>query len=196
MITHPVLQWVFTIGFACIALYLLWRMVSEFKHPTQALGHGLHVLMALDMIAMAWPWWELIPWWPQLILFGAATLWFLIMAVLRARRVVPKGAVVGHSAWHQVVHALMMGAMVWMVAVMAPGEGLGHAHHDHGPMSDLEAVSGLVLVVFMVVALLLELVDATKLLAKRVKGCWPHVVEHVVMAAMLLGMAGMCWLML
>lgn len=196
MITHPIQLWIFTIAFICIALYLLARLVSERRNPGQAVSHGLHALMALDMVAMAWPWWEVIPWWPQLILFSVATGWFLVMALLRARRIVPRDAVVGHTAWHQLVHALMMGAMVWMVAVMAPGQGAGHAHHDHGEMSGAAAAAGLVLVVLLLVAVLLEIWNAGTLMRKRENESRAQVLERAVMAVMLAGMAWMCWLML
>nr|WP_269452110.1 DUF5134 domain-containing protein [Tessaracoccus coleopterorum] len=79
----------------------------------------MHLLMALVMAAMAWHWWRMLPWTAQLVFFAAATLWFIGVAIaLRVGRFEREQLV--HPAWHQVVHAIMMASMTWMVAVMPP----------------------------------------------------------------------------
>lgn len=197
MITDPVLQWSFSIIFALVALYLLWRVAAERKHPVQAVGHGLHLAMAVVMVAMAWPWWDRLPWLPQLLLFSVATLWFLAMAVLRSRKTISGHDVVGHKARHQLVHALMMGSMVWMVAVMAPCEtDHSHGHHHHeSEMSQFASVVGIGVTILLFAAAILAIIDAVVQMRRSGPGHLGRVAEHGVMATMLTGMAAMCWLM-
>jgi hypothetical protein len=65
------------------------------------------------MIAMLWPWGQLVPRWPEVAVFVVAAVWFLVRAFLPGRR--------GHSRGRGecVYHVVAMGAMAWMVALMA-----------------------------------------------------------------------------
>nr|WP_269151194.1 DUF5134 domain-containing protein [Spelaeicoccus albus] len=77
-----------------------------------------HLLMAIAMIAMAWPSGMGVPAGPQVVVFGLAAVWLVVQALL-ARRPWMKGAHGTHqhpiALWY---HAFMMGAMVLMVVMM------------------------------------------------------------------------------
>lgn len=122
MITEFGLRWVLTVVFAGTALYSLFALVSSptrtgsraLPRPVARVGYSLHVVMSVAMIAMAWPWGMSIPLVPQIIVFALAAGWFLVVAVVRWRR--PGGEHDSRAAL--IAHAAMMGAMVWMLAVM------------------------------------------------------------------------------
>lgn len=193
MITNPVWQWVFSVVFVAIAGYLAWRAVADRRRPLQTIGDVLHLLMALVMAAMAWPWWYSLPWLAQLIIFAFSTLWFLAVGLGQWLGRFEPEQLGCHPAWHQVVHALMMGAMTWMVAVMPPGHG-GHGEHAMHTMGTTATVLGIVATALLFVAAVVQLVDAAPELRRR--GLTRHVVDSLVMVVMLIGMGAMCWLMI
>lgn len=179
MITSPLWQWVFTAVFASIACYLAWRLGKDRNRPVLLIGNVFHLLMALVMVAMTWPWWRALPWLPQLVLFSVSTLWFIGVTIAqRLGRFEPQ-QLGCHPAWHQGVHAVMMGSMTWMVAVMPPG--------GHHMMSNAAMLTGLLLTIGLVVGAVLLPVDAVRANGKAGHG-W---LETLVMVAMLLGMAVM-----
>ena len=183
MISDPTVRVIFTALFIAIAGYLGYRAVEQRRRPVQVIGDLAHLVMALVMAAMAWHFWRMLPWTAQLVFFGAATLWFIGVAVaLRVGRFEPDQ--LAHPAWHQVVHAVMMASMVWMVAVMPPG---GHHH----AMSPLEMGIGYALTAAMLVAAVAFAVGAAR--HRDHKG--HRTLDTVVMIAMLLGMSWMNWLM-
>lgn len=191
MLTDPVLQWPFTLVFSAVAVYLAFRVLTARGGALLRVSHLLHLAMALVMIAMSWPVWNSLPWRLQLVFFMAATLWFVVLALLRVVRVLPAATGRHRHLWHELCHAVMMGAMTWMVWAMPPGDD-SHAHHlDMGHMAGLTEVqrtAGEVLVVALLAALFVELV-----LLFREK---PRSLDPVATVLMLVGMAGMCWVML
>ncbi|MGO2684826.1 MAG: DUF5134 domain-containing protein, partial [Microbacterium sp.] len=203
----PALQWTFTVVFAALAVHSAYRIVVDRTRPAQALGHGLHVLMAADMAAMPWPWWTVIPGSWQIVLFSIATAWFLVLLVLQVRRTIPRRVLGGHGPWHQAGHAVMMLAMVWMVAAMNPvGEAAsasGHdpgaapsAAHTHAAVSGWDAATGIAVTAALLVAgvvLLVEFVDCVRGPARTWRGHTGDVASGAVMS---FGMAAMSWLML
>ncbi|MFB7633542.1 DUF5134 domain-containing protein [Streptomyces sp. NPDC056149] len=127
MIAASGLRWVLTVLYALPALYGLRSVVARDGALVDRIGHGLHAVMGLLMIAMVWPWGMGPPAGPQVWLFVAGALWFGCAGPLRAQ-----SADRGRALLAALPHVLMMGAMAWMVAVMGSspmpaGQGGGRA---------------------------------------------------------------------
>ncbi|MFG3132310.1 DUF5134 domain-containing protein [Streptomyces tendae] len=128
MIAASGLRWILTLMFAAPVLYGLWRLVLPTTGLTGRVGHVLHAAMGVLMIAMAWPWGMDLAVAPQVVLFTAGAVWFVGTSLIRPGGRSRTGAVL--AAWP---HALMMGAMAWMVAAMATsGSTAGHGSGGHG----------------------------------------------------------------
>ncbi|MEV5698121.1 DUF5134 domain-containing protein [Streptomyces anthocyanicus] len=132
MIAANGLRWILTLMFAAPALYGLWRLARPTTGLTGRVGHLLHAAMGVLMIAMAWPWGMDLAVAPQVVLFTAGALWFVAASLVWPGERSRSGAV--RAAWP---HALMMGAMAWMVAAMGTsgamaghGGGAGHGGHE------------------------------------------------------------------
>ncbi len=128
MIDGLLLRWLVT------GLFLLsgagFVMVTDRRSWTSVLSHGLHLMMAIAMAAMAWPQGLRLPTTPAEVFFLAAALWF-VMTAIRAARMIAQRAVRGY-------HALTMFAMAWMYAAMnghLPSGRLGSGHHAPPDMS-------------------------------------------------------------
>lgn len=205
MTSDPAVQWTLTVLFAASSIYSLWRLAGC-RHVFTGLGHTLHLGMNLGMVAMAWPWWSRLPVVPQLVFFAAAAVFFASAAGWHAVDGLPSGEPVqqrwaGHhqDASVQAVHAVMMLAMVWAVAVMSPVQGAAH-HLDHGAhaarLGAGAAVGGAVLVGALVAGAGVFLVQLVR--HRRGHGAaWGRVeTDHLAGASTSLGMAAMCGLML
>lgn len=167
MVTSPVLQWALTAVFVAVAMYCVVELVGG--HARRAPDHLAHLVMSLDMAAMAWPWWSEVPRAPQLVVFALATAWFTarLFVALGTRwrrsgswrgwpgaplRRAATGAarLLGHLA-----DAAMMLAMTWMVAVMGTSMTAGRemasamAGHQHGMLPPTHVAAGLVLTAAM-----------------------------------------------
>ncbi|MEU9635825.1 DUF5134 domain-containing protein [Streptomyces tendae] len=128
MIAASGLRWILTLMFAAPVLYGLWRLVLPTTGLTGRVGHVLHAAMGVLMIAMAWPWGMDLAAAPQVVLFTAGAVWFVGASLIRPGALSRTGAVL--AAWP---HALMMGAMAWMVGAMATsGSTAGHGSGGHG----------------------------------------------------------------
>lgn len=127
MIADLTLRWVVTLLFVVAAIECVLTLVVVRHHRAAAIGHSLHLLMAVAMAVMAWPRGAALPTTGPMVVFLIATLWFVSVAVL----------VVTTTAGRLVngYHAVMMFAMAWMYAAMngsiLPGHSAG-GHHDHG----------------------------------------------------------------
>lgn len=206
MVTDPRAQWAFTVVFAAVAIYSLYRVFADRSRPTQAVGQGLHLLMAADMVAMSWDWWTVIPVSLQIAVFAAGTAWFLVLLVLQLRRVITRRMLGGHGPWHQVAHAVMMLAMVWMVAAMSPmvssstsgesGTPMPASGHSHSGLTGSDAATGIAVTVALLVTavvLVVEFVDCIRGPARTWRGHTGDVASGAVMS---FGMAAMIALML
>lgn len=192
---EPLARWAFTVVFGVLACYMVGRLVAEIRKPLQAVMHLLHLVMAVVMVAMAWPWWGYVPALPQVVFFVAATIWFGVLAVLLASRRVSHYDTGCHGPLHQVSHAASMLAMVWMVVVMAPTGDAPVAHHSHAALGAGSVLVGTAVTAAMAVsavALLVEAFDAMR----RSRPAPPGPVDSVAGAVMTAGMAAMCWMML
>ena len=161
MIDGAVLRWALTILFLlCIGLY--GRQAFGARAWQQRVGWLLHVLMAAAMIAMVWPAGMRVPALLYVLVFTAAALYFVYLALF------------GPQVDHAFYHAVMMAAMVVMGVAMTstampatsstPAMGAGHhmAMADMGaapssgfgtPPTWVTVVSGLAAAGFLVVAL-------------------------------------------
>jgi len=105
LITSVVLHWALTVLFVvCVGLYARQAIGDHGWQPR--LGWSLHVLMAIAMIAMAWPARMSIPTLVYVLVFTAGALYFVYLGLFGPR--------IDHSFYH----AVMMGAMVAMAVVM------------------------------------------------------------------------------
>ncbi|MER5497726.1 DUF5134 domain-containing protein [Streptomyces sp. NPDC002561] len=130
MIAATGLRWILTLLFCALAAHGLWRALTARSRPwTARLAHALHAVMALAMFAMAWTWGMDLPGTPQVVFFSVAAAWFVSAALA-----LPEGPGSRTRALVDALpHAVMTGAMAWMVAAMSmDATGGGHAHDMPG----------------------------------------------------------------
>lgn len=121
MIAAHGLRLVLTVLFTAVTVLSLVRAIRPgvFRAASERITHGLHAVMGLAMGVMVWPWGMDLPAAPQAAFFALAAAWFVGMALLRSRGLRSRSpAVVGHAATHGLLHAVMMGAMAWMLLAM------------------------------------------------------------------------------
>ena len=205
MVSDPVLQWVLTVAFSATGLSALVRIGID-RRPLVVVGHLLHLAMSAGMVAMCWPWWTTISAVPQLIVFGGAAAWFVVLLVLQLARRIPRAALGGHSPWHQAAHAIMMFAMVWMVVSMSAADAAmagtgadmamdGGAHHHGGSLPLWASLSGVALTAALLVRGVVFLVEL--IVCLRGRTTWlGHTGDVTTGTVMGLGMAAMCWPMI
>lgn len=163
MITSLALRWALTILFVvCTGLY--GRQAIGARAWPPRLAWWLHVLMAVAMIAMAWPAGMGIPTLLYVPVFTVGALYFVYLGVF--------GPAVNHSFYH----AVMMAAMVAMAVVMPSamsgmsatpgvpgmsampdmpmaGAGVAHAAGSAAPPAWVSVLCGLAAAFFLGVAL-------------------------------------------
>ena len=194
MVSDPVLQWALTLAFTATAVYALLRLIVD-RQPLLTVGNALHLAMSAAMVAMCWPWWTVIPSIPQLIVFASGAAWFAALVVLQGGRRVSRAALGGHSAWHQVSHAIMMLAMTWMVIAMPSGSTPAEDTHHHGGLDLWGSLSGVAVTAALLISGVIFLVECV--LGLRGRRTWfGHAGDVASGAAMSLGMAAMCWPMI
>ncbi|MCV7345825.1 DUF5134 domain-containing protein [Mycolicibacterium rhodesiae] len=109
MIADLTLRWVVTLLFVFAAAECLSTLVVGDRRPPAVVSQLLHVVMAVAMAVMAWPWGAALPTVAPMVFFLLATLWFVAVTA--------SPICAGHRI-AGVYHALMMLAMAWMYAVM------------------------------------------------------------------------------
>ncbi len=180
-------SWATTVVFATTGATSLVLLVIRRGGVFPRVLQGLHALMSVGMIGMAWA----LPVPPAvgIAVYGIAT---LLLAALWLRSAGPRGRpIADHPTWMLAVHAAMMAAMVWM---SLPG-GHGTAHgggHDHGMgMPDVQLAIGLALTVGVLAGTVLSVAEAV-LCAIRTPPRWrAHVLDDAVAALMGAGMSAM-----
>jgi uncharacterized protein DUF5134 len=121
----PALQWTLTGLFGvCAGLYLQQVRTAHVWQPKVA--WSLHALMAVAMIAMAWPWGMRVPPIAYVLLFTASALYFAYLGMFTAH--------VGHTRYH----ASMMASMVLMALAMPVS-----AMPERPSMADMGAMAGM-----------------------------------------------------
>lgn len=108
MIADPQLRWVVTAALAAAAVLCGIGLVRHRGGAIGAVGHGIHVLMAVAMIDMAWPSAMVLPLPAGVVVFAAFTVFYVVATVARHYRPV-----------NGLYHVAMMAAMSWMYAVMS-----------------------------------------------------------------------------
>ena len=76
------MQWTLTLFFLGIAAVSAFRVVADRSLPVAAISHAAHLVMAVVMAAMVWPWWASVWVLPQLLFFWVAAAWFVALSVL------------------------------------------------------------------------------------------------------------------
>jgi hypothetical protein len=112
MILDLALRWLVTGLFAVSAAECGLAAVVTRRPWTFVVGHGLHFVMSVAMVAMTWPWGAQLPPRVPAVFFLLATVWFLAVGACAARSSAPR-VVYGYSG-------LMMLATAWMYAIMDP----------------------------------------------------------------------------
>lgn len=214
--SDPAVQWATTALFGLLSVHSLWRLATA-RHVFSAVGHLLHLGMNLVMVAMVWPWWIRLPALPQLVFFALAAGFFAAVAGWRAVDALPRGSASGasctghhESARAQAVHAVMMLAMVWAVALMSPAlaspaAALGPMEHQghhvdhalaHAPTGPWATGSGMLLIATLVVGGSSFLLAFSRHVRERGSVFDRPGSDLLAGAAMSLGMAAMCATML
>lgn len=125
MIDDIVLRWVVTGLSALGAVAWGYVLLNRRRSWIEVVRCAVHVVMAIAMAVMVWPWGTQLPATAPTVFFAVAALWFVILAVVSAETV-PLRTVYGY-------HALMMLAMVWMYAfihgLVPPAHSSNHHHH-------------------------------------------------------------------
>jgi hypothetical protein len=148
------LRWFVTILFVLAAAECLFSLAAGNRRWTNVVSQLLHVVMAVAMAVMAWPWGAALPTVAPMVFFLLATGWFVGATA--------SPICVGHRIAGS-YHALMMLAMAWMYAVMnghllpgqasyaAPSQAGASGHAGHAGMNmpgmdmsgmDMPAASG------------------------------------------------------
>lgn len=194
MIDDQVTAWVFTVVFATLCAYSLIRVIVDHDRPLQATGHFAHAVMAADMAVMPWPLWNQIPPLLELAFFTLSTAWFGMLAFLQFRKAINPRLLGRHGAWHQLGHAVMTLAMVWMVWVMTPWrEATTEASHMMGTLGIL---TGIAVTAALLVVTAVQAVETGACVISGERTWFGHTGDLASGTFMAAGMAAMTWLML
>jgi hypothetical protein len=145
VVSEDVPRWVLSVAFAVAVGHYLGRMVTHRRYGAwrSVLGEGLHALMGVAMIAMLWSWGSGVPIMAYVLVFTAAALWFVAVALFAGHSPATGPIVTGRcagpagNAWY---HALMMASMVWMAVLLSATSGsatAGAAPDDMASMPDM-----------------------------------------------------------
>lgn len=197
MHADPVIQWAFTVVFVVLGVVSLLWLAGDRRRPLAAVGDLLHLAMAAAMVWMVWEAPRRGAVAMQLAVFAAGTIWFCVLAWLRATGRVRRRAVGDHGPWQLAGHAVMMAAMVWMLVAMGTAQdtetaGTGHADHHLEAATTLFGIAATAALVVTGVLLMVELAECLGS-SRRPRR---HAGDLAGGAAMSLGMAAMCWTML
>jgi len=147
-------RWVTSILFAASTLGYLAIVGNNHLRGDRLLGGRagacLHAVMAAAMITMLWTWGTAIPSALLVVVFAAATLWFIACALFAPLSRVKLGRAEsdgsrfrggfgehahGGGPWY---HAAMMASMVWMVAAMSAMPVMADAAASSGSMAGMD----------------------------------------------------------
>ena len=110
MIHEIVLRWVVIGLFGLTAAEFGLATVIKRRPWTSVLNHALHFVMAVAMVAMAWPWAARFPTTGPAVFFLLAAVSFVAMAVFAVQAATLRGL--------YAYHGLMMLSTAWMYAIM------------------------------------------------------------------------------
>lgn len=121
MITTPAFQWILSAIFALTFMYAVIRILRS-RGVGNRVAYALHALMSIAMVVMVWPWGSQAFLVPQIVVFTAATGWFVVMGLTRSTP--GHGDDAAETAGHHdgkrtlFYHGAMMAAMAFMAAGM------------------------------------------------------------------------------
>lgn len=153
MISETWVAWTLTLALLSSGAFAAHDLLRG-RGTVVRIDQAIHLLMAVSMVVMTWrstPVWLV----PQLIIFGSAVVWY----VARWRGLLVAKAPVDQAGklhglclpWHQLLHAAMMAAMVWMLIAMPTGNSGAAGHdHQHTELSGGLIASGLPLLAAMI----------------------------------------------
>lgn len=125
------------VAFSWCTLWSLYELTRQ-QSGTQRISNALHLVMSVVMLLMVarptWAWLTaVIPTAGWAVVFAAATLWFIWLAVTR-----------GETRAHFSSHAAMFAAMAWHLAAMAAMSAAKHGSHQNagGGRHDMGMGSG------------------------------------------------------
>ena len=110
MIHDIVLRWVVIGLFALTAVEYGVAVITKPRPWTSAVNHALHVVMAVAMVVMAWPWSTQLPTAGPAVFFLLAAVTFAVMAIFAIRTTSRREL--------YFYHGLMMLATAWMYVIM------------------------------------------------------------------------------
>jgi Domain of unknown function (DUF5134) len=110
MIHDIVLRWVVIALFALTAVEYGVAVITKPRPWTSAVNHALHVVMAVAMVVMAWPWSTQLPTTGPAVFFLLAAVTFAAMAIFAIRTTSRREL--------YFYHGLMMLATAWMYVIM------------------------------------------------------------------------------
>jgi Domain of unknown function (DUF5134) len=110
MIHGIVLRWVVTGLFALTAAEYGLAVITKPRPWTSAVNHGLHFIMAVAMVVMAWPWGAQLPTAGPAVFFLLAAVTFAAIAIFAIRTTSRREL--------YFYHGLMMLSTAWMYAIM------------------------------------------------------------------------------
>jgi hypothetical protein len=128
LIDNTPLRWVLFTVFAATAVYYLIKAVTP-APVADRVSCGWHAVMSVAMVSMLWTWGMSTPPVLGILVFSAAALWFVFLALFGT----PTAGVGAHrihrSAWY---HVAMMASMVWMSVSMSMSDTMtgGVIHSD------------------------------------------------------------------
>ncbi|TXK18968.1 DUF5134 domain-containing protein [Homoserinibacter sp. GY 40078] len=178
MLHDPAVAWVFTVIFGATGVYSVVLTIID-RRLIERVMHGLHILMSLAMIAMAWA--LSVPTLPQVLVFSIGALY---CAAIWVRSLLRGGTgIAEHPPWMLGYHALMMLAMVWMVAPGTAGQ--------HVTLPAALAATGALGAAGLYAGVAVAVADAAVCLVRRPPRTALHVSDDVSTAAMGIGMGAM-----
>lgn len=200
MIANPAVGWLLSALFSLTGLVAIVGAVRA-RRGADRVSYVAHALMSLAMVLMPWPAWSAVPAIVPILVFSAAALWYLFLALFRRDVEAGPGDGHGHGPLLLGYHVAMMAAMVWMVVVMASMASMGG--HMHG-MSDSMSMwalpawqlgLSLAATAFFALAAVWFLVRMLQPPVRGRHGALPAVIEELVSLGMAVGMAASFLLM-
>lgn len=117
MISNSVIAVLLSVVFVVTGAYSIYGIATSHT-ARDRISYGAHTLMSAAMFCMIWPWGQELFLLPQIVIFTAATVWFIVLAAAPAS---PEGHLAtGHHDGRRrlLYHAGMMAAMVVMAFAM------------------------------------------------------------------------------
>lgn len=141
MVDDGLARWALTALFGLSGVWFLLQAVRGGSWADRVCD-ALHATMSLAMVAMCWPQLTGRAVLAQVVVFGAAALWFAGLTLLPAGRRLPRRH--DDDPWLGGLHVAMMAGMVWMLVAMPALHGA-----DPATAATVPVLSGLGLIALL-----------------------------------------------